>query len=49
VTAVEELPDRDARHANHCDPSPASPAANRGWAQAAERDLAGLGLSLGVE
>jgi single-strand selective monofunctional uracil DNA glycosylase len=30
-------------------PSPASPAANRGWAQAAERDLAGLGLSLGVE
>jgi single-strand selective monofunctional uracil DNA glycosylase len=30
-------------------PSPASPAANRGWAELVERDLTALGISLGTD
>lgn len=44
--AHEALTDLDVRIATILHPSPASPAANRGWAAQVERQLAALGLSL---
>jgi single-strand selective monofunctional uracil DNA glycosylase len=40
------LADRDVPIGRMLHPSPASPAANRGWQQAAERDLRSLGIAL---
>ena len=44
--AKEVLAGLDARIGCVLHPSPASPRANRGWAEAAEKDLAGLGIEL---
>lgn len=41
------LADREVRVGRILHPSPASPAANRGWAAQAERQLAALGVRLG--
>jgi single-strand selective monofunctional uracil DNA glycosylase len=43
------LGSRPVRIGSMLHPSPASPAANRGWAAAAERDLAALGIRLPAE
>lgn len=45
--AKEALKGLDVRIGRVLHPSPASPAANRGWAEAAAKDLAKLGLELG--
>lgn len=42
----EALADFDVRVGRILHPSPASPIANRGWAEAAEKDLATLGIDL---
>lgn len=44
--ARKVLRDADSRIGHILHPSPASPAANRGWAEQAERQLAKLGVSL---
>ena len=40
------LAGRDLRIGRILHPSPASPVANRGWAERAEKDFAGLGIAL---
>ena len=42
--AKESLPDFEGQIATILHPSPASPAANKGWAQKAEQQLKGLGV-----
>ena len=46
TSAKRVLADLDIRIGRILHPSPASPAANRGWAPAAEKQLAGLGIAL---
>ena len=44
--ARRALADLDVPVGRMLHPSPASPAANRGWEEQAERDLLGLGVEL---
>ena len=43
----EALAGMDIRIGRVLHPSPASPVANRGWAERADKDFAGLGIKLG--
>jgi len=45
--AKEALKDMDIRIGRVLHPSPASPVANRGWAERADKDFAGLGIKIG--